>query len=126
MNLVQHYVRTIIKKSYFNVSQIITQNRHLSLLKVVGNVKHTIFLEIINGVLDFDQYVQNQCIHWVLKMKVECRCNIVFCENLVLIMSHDPYFTSFLFSGFHAAVGKPVFHEINMILVLFCSPSLLF
>ena len=59
-------------------------------------------------------------------MKVECRCNIVFCENLVLIMSPDPYFTSFLFSGFHAAVGKPVFHEINMILVLFCSPSLLF
>ena len=39
-------------------------------------------------------------------------------------MSPDPYFTSFLFSGFHAAVGKP--HEINMILVLFCSPSLLF
>ena len=126
MNLVQHYVRTILKKSYFNVSQIITQNRHLSLLKVVGNVKQTIFLEIINGVLDFDQYVPNQCIHWVHKMKVECRCNIVFCENFVLIMSHDPYFTSFLFSGFHAAVGKPVFHEINMILVLFCSPSLLF
>ena len=72
------------------------------------------------------KYVSNQCIHWVLKMKVECRCNIVFCENLVLIMSPDPYFTSFLFSGFHAAVGKPVFHEINMILVLFCSPSLLF
>lgn len=72
------------------------------------------------------KYVPNQCIHWVLKMKVECRCNIVFCENLVLIMSPDPYFTSFLFSGFHAAVGKPVFHEINMILVLFCSPSLLF
>ena len=55
MNLVQHYVRTILKKSYFNVSQIITQNRHLSLLKVEGNVKQTIFLEIINGVLDFDQ-----------------------------------------------------------------------
>ena len=104
------------------------------------------------------KYVPNQCIHWVLKMKVECRCNIVFCENFVLIMSSlprksvvrltdrpdmtldvyrgrkttkqkkkimssDPYFTSFLFSGFHAAVGKPVFHEINMILVLFCSPS---
>ena len=69
------------------------------------------------------KYVPNQCIHWVLKMKVECRCNIVFCENLVLIMSPDPYFTSFLFSGFHAAVGKSVFHKINMILVLFCSPS---
>ena len=72
------------------------------------------------------KYVPNQCIHWVLKMKVECRCNIVFCENRVLIMSPDPYFTSFLFSGFHAAVGKPVFNEINMILVIFCSPSLLF
>ena len=69
------------------------------------------------------KYVPNQCIHWVLEMKVECRCNIVFCENLVLIMSPDPYFTSFLFSGFHAAVGKSVFHKINMILVLFCSPS---
>ena len=59
------------------------------------------------------KYVPNQCIHWVLKIKVECRCNIVFCENLVLIMSPDPYFTSFLFSGFHAAVGKPVFHKIK-------------
>ena len=72
--------------------------------KVVGNMKQTIFLEIINGVLDFDQICTKPVHSWVLEMKVECRCNIVFCENLVLIMSPDPYFTSFLFLGFHAAV----------------------
>ena len=49
MNLIQHYVRMILKKSYIKFSQMTIQNGcHLPLLKCVKNMKQTISHELLN------------------------------------------------------------------------------